>query len=68
MGFKNTMRPTGAMAECMWTIQGLETMEPIIVSLGSPYLLYDMPWAETLPERLLFQPAHPPGRRARLVR
>jgi beta-N-acetylhexosaminidase len=44
---KNTMRPTGPMAECMWTVQGLETMNPIVVSLGSPYLLYDMPWAET---------------------
>jgi len=46
-GLKNTMRPTGAMAECMWTIQGLETVQPIIVSLGSPYLLNDMPWADT---------------------
>jgi beta-N-acetylhexosaminidase len=46
-GIKNTMRPTGDMAECMWTIQGLATMEPIIISLGSPYLLNDMPWAET---------------------
>jgi len=46
-GLKNTMRPAGAMAECLWTIQGLETMQPIIVSLGSPYLTYDMPWAET---------------------
>ena len=46
-GLKNTMRPTGAMAECLWTIQGLETMNPIIVSLGSPYLTYDMPWADT---------------------
>jgi len=44
---KNTMRPAGAMAECIWTMQGLETMEPIIVSLGSPYLLHDVPWAET---------------------
>jgi hypothetical protein len=35
------------MAECMRSIQGLETMNPIVVSLGSPYLLYDMPWAET---------------------
>ncbi len=25
-GLKNTMRPAGAMAECLWTIQGLETM------------------------------------------
>jgi len=46
-GLKNTMRPTGAMAECLWTVQGLETMEPIIVSLGSPYVLYDVPWADT---------------------
>ncbi len=46
-GLKNTMRPTGAMAECLWTIQGLETMQPIIVSFGSPYLLCDMPWADT---------------------
>jgi len=46
-GLKNTMRPTGPMAECMWTIQGLETVQPIIVSLGSPYLLHDMPWADT---------------------
>jgi beta-N-acetylhexosaminidase len=46
-GLKNTMRPTGAMAECMWTIQRVETMHPIIISLGSPYLLQDMPWAET---------------------
>jgi len=44
---KNTMRPTGPMAECMWTIQGLQSVEPIIVSLGSPYLLNDMPWADT---------------------
>ncbi len=29
----------------MWSIQGLQTVEPIVVSLGSPYLLNDMPWA-----------------------
>jgi len=46
-GLKNTMRPTGAMAEVLWTVQGLETVQPIIVSCGSPYLLYDTPWAET---------------------
>ena len=44
---KNTMRPGADLAECMWMLQGLATMEPIIVSLGSPYLLNDMPWAET---------------------
>lgn len=47
-GLKNTMRPTGEMAECMWSIQGLETLQPIIISFGSPYLLHDMPWADTL--------------------
>ncbi len=46
-GMKNTMRPAGAMAECLWSIQGLEMMEPIIISLGSPYLIYDTPWADT---------------------
>ena len=46
-GLKNTMRPTGEMAEVMWTIQMTETLSPIVVSLGSPYLLNDMPWAET---------------------
>lgn len=46
-GLKNTMRPAGEMAEGLWTIQGLETMQPIIVSLGSPFLLYDVPWSET---------------------
>ncbi len=44
---KNTMRPAGAMAECLWTAQGLETMEPIIISLGSPFLIHDVPWADT---------------------
>jgi beta-N-acetylhexosaminidase len=46
-GIKNTMRPTGAMGECLWTIQGLETMSPIVISLGSPFLIYDTPWADT---------------------
>jgi beta-N-acetylhexosaminidase len=46
-GLKNTMRPTGEMAECLWTLQLVETMRPILVSLGSPYLLHDAPWADT---------------------
>ena len=46
-GVKNTMRPAGPMAECLWTLQGLETVKPIVVSCGTPYLLYDVPWAET---------------------
>jgi len=46
-GFKNTMRPVGPLAECLWTLQGVESAKPVVVSFGSPYLLYDMPWAET---------------------
>jgi beta-N-acetylhexosaminidase len=46
-GIKNTMRPVGEMGECMWMVQGLTTMKPVVVSLGSPYLLNDMPWAHT---------------------
>ena len=45
---KNTLRPIGAMAECIWTLQNTETLSPIIVSLGSPYLLNDMPFADTM--------------------
>ncbi len=45
---KNTMRPTGDMAECMWTLQNTETLEPIVISLGCPYLLNDMPYADTM--------------------
>lgn len=46
---KNTMRPTGEMGECLWTLQNTETLEePVIISLGSPYLLNDMPYADTL--------------------
>lgn len=45
---KNTMRPTGAMGECLWTLQNAETMDAVIISLGNPFLLNDMPYAETL--------------------
>lgn len=45
----NTMRPTGAMAECLWTVQNTETLDhPVIISLGNPYLLNDMPYADTM--------------------
>ena len=45
---KNTMRPMGEMGECLWTLQNTETLDPVIISLGSPYLLNDMPYADTL--------------------
>jgi beta-N-acetylhexosaminidase len=45
----NTMRPTGSMGECLWTLQNTETLDhPVIISLGNPYLLNDMPYADTL--------------------
>jgi beta-N-acetylhexosaminidase len=45
---KNAMRPVGPMAECIWTMQYTETMSPIVISLGTPFLLNDLPFAETL--------------------
>lgn len=45
---KNTMRPMGEMSECIWTIQNVETMSPIVISLGTPFLLNDMPFIDTL--------------------
>jgi beta-N-acetylhexosaminidase len=45
---KNTIRPTGHMAEVMWTQQIVETVRPITISLGSPFLLEDMPYMDTL--------------------
>ena len=45
---KNTVRPTGPMAEVMWTQQNVETVQPITVSLGTPFLLEDLPYLDTL--------------------
>lgn len=45
---KNTIRPAGAMAECLWTQQNTDTLQPIVISLGTAYLLDDMPYADTL--------------------
>jgi beta-N-acetylhexosaminidase len=45
---KNTLRPTGEMAEVMWTQQNVETLQPITISLCTPYLLYDLPYLDTL--------------------
>ncbi|GAT32629.1 beta-N-acetylhexosaminidase [Terrimicrobium sacchariphilum] len=45
---KNTVRPVGQIGEVMWTLQNAETVRPIVVSLGTPYLLQDMPFLKTL--------------------
>ena len=34
---KNTMRPIGEMGECLWTLQNTETLDPVIISLISPF-------------------------------
>ncbi len=45
---KNTVRPVGPAGEVMWTLQNTETLDPIVVSLGTPFLLRDMPFLDTL--------------------
>jgi beta-N-acetylhexosaminidase len=45
---KNSARPVGEMAEVMWTQQTAESVEPIVISLGTPFLLHDMPYLNTL--------------------
>jgi beta-N-acetylhexosaminidase len=45
---KNTVRPVGPMGEVIWTLQTVETVQPIVVSLGTPFLLNEMPFLDTL--------------------
>ena len=45
---KNTVRPVGPAGEVMWTLQNTETLDPIVISLGTPFLLRDMPFLDTL--------------------
>lgn len=45
---KNSIRPVGPMAEVIWTQQNVETVKPITISLATPFLLYDMPFLDTL--------------------
>jgi len=45
---KNTVRPVGSMGEVMWTLQNADTLRPVVVSCGSPFLLRDMPFLATL--------------------
>ena len=45
---KNTVRPTGKMAEVIWTQQNTNTLKPITISLNTPFLLNDMPFLDTL--------------------
>lgn len=45
---KNTVRPIGSMGEVMWTLQNTDTIKPIVISLGTPFLLWDMPFLGTM--------------------
>ena len=45
---KNTIRPVGDAAECLWTLNYTEHHSPIVVSLKSPYLLWENPALDTL--------------------
>lgn len=45
---KNTARPAGAMAEGLWSMQMPRTVSPVVVSLGSPFLLHELPAIGTL--------------------
>lgn len=45
---KNTIRPTGPMGEVIWTQQNTLHLKPITISLGTPFLQYEMPFLDTL--------------------
>lgn len=45
---KNTVRPVGEMGEVMWTLQNTLSQHPIVISCGTPFLLRDMPFLDTL--------------------
>ncbi len=45
---KNTVRPVGPMAEVIWTLQNTDTLKPVVISFGTPYLLNDKPFLDTL--------------------
>ncbi len=45
---KNTVRPVAELGEVMWAQQYTELLEPIAISLNTPYLLFDNPYMDTL--------------------
>jgi len=45
---KNTIRPVGEAAECLWTLNCTEHHSPIVVALKSPYLLFENPALDTV--------------------
>lgn len=45
---KNSARPVGAMAEGLWSLQMARTVRPVVASLGTPFLLHELPGLGTL--------------------
>jgi beta-N-acetylhexosaminidase len=45
---KNSARPVGGMAEGLWSLQMARTVRPVVASLGSPFMLYELPGLGTL--------------------
>ena len=44
----NTIRPIAGAGECLWTLNYTECHHPIVVSFGSPYLLWENPSLDEL--------------------
>jgi beta-N-acetylhexosaminidase len=47
-GLINTVRPVGESARAIWSSQIVEQLHPIVISMGTPFLLMDMPYVDTL--------------------
>ncbi|MCL6457267.1 MAG: hypothetical protein K6T85_04610 [Gorillibacterium sp.] len=47
-GLLNSVRPTGDSAKGIWALQQVENLKPIFVSLATPFLTQDIPFATTL--------------------
>jgi beta-N-acetylhexosaminidase len=47
-GLHNNIRPVGENAMAIWCSQMLDRLDPIAISMSSPFLLYDMPYIDSL--------------------
>jgi beta-N-acetylhexosaminidase len=46
--FPYSMRPEGASGKALWAIQSVETLQPVFISMITPFLINDVPYADTL--------------------
>jgi len=45
----NFIRPAGAWARAPWFLRGQQPLCPVVhISFGTPYLIHDVPWADTM--------------------